>query len=101
MPSTDVINVEFGALRNAADSLSTKAQALINQIEELSRNLTPLKETWYASGSSAGQAAEQSETRLRTATNDVITVINQFSGKVNEAHDLQQDLENKTASYFI
>jgi len=100
MASTDVINVEFAALRNAADSLSTKAQSLTSEIDQLSRSLAPMKETWVASGSSAGQAAEQSETRLRTAISDVITVINQFSAKVTEAHDLQLDLENKNASYF-
>jgi len=96
----DVINVEFAALRAAADSLFAKAKALDNYLDELHQHLVPIKETWYASGSTAGTAAEQSETRLRAALADIVTVVTQFSGKVNEAHDLQLSLENKNASYF-
>jgi len=59
-----------------------------------------MKDTWVASGSSAGQAAEQSEQRLRAAIADLINVINQFSGKVNEAHDTQVALENQNAGFF-
>jgi uncharacterized protein YukE len=100
MPSADVIHVDFAALRAAADSLSVKAKALESNMESLRGSLAPIKETWYGSGSSAGQAAEQSETRLRTAIADVIAVIAQFSAKTNEAHDLQLALENKNTSLF-
>jgi len=100
MPSADVINIDFASLRAAADSLSVKAKALETNMESLRQSLAPIKETWYASGSSAGQAAEQSEMRLRTAIADVIAVIAQFSAKTTEAHDLQMALENKNTSYF-
>ncbi len=95
-----VINVEFAAMRMAADSLFAKAKALDNHLDELHQSLVPIKETWYASGSSAGTAAEQSETRLRAALADIINVVGQFSGKVNEAHDMQLSLENRNASMF-
>ncbi|HEY3503322.1 MAG TPA: hypothetical protein VGN37_11140 [Actinocatenispora sp.] len=98
--SADVINVEFGALRASADSLFAKAKALDNYLDQLHQHLAPIKETWYASGSTAGQAAENSETRLRAAIADIIGTVGQFSGKVNEAHDLQLALENKNAGYF-
>lgn len=98
--NADVINVEFAGLRAAADSLHVKAQSLTGHMEQLHTSLGPIKETWYASGSSAGQSAEQSETRLRAALNEIITIIGQFSGKVNEAHDVQLALENRNASYF-
>jgi len=98
--SADVINVEFAALRASADSLSMKAKALTDYLDQLQQNLQPIKETWYASGSSAGGAAEQAETRLRAAANEIVNIINQFSNKVNEAHDLQLQLENKNTGYF-
>lgn len=98
--TAEVINVEFGALRAAADSLHVKAQALNANLDQLQSSLAPIKQTWYASGSSAGQAAEQSETRLRAAIADIINVIGQFSMKVNEAHDIQLALENRNTSYF-
>jgi uncharacterized protein YukE len=96
----DVVNVQFSALRAGADSLFAKAGALDSYLDQLHQYLAPIKQTWYASGSSAGQSAEQSETRLRAAISEIIEVIGQFSGKVNEAHDLQLALENKNASYF-
>ena len=98
--SADVINVEFAALRAAADSLLAKARTLEGNMDQLGQHLAPIKETWYASGSSAGQAAEQSETRLRAAIADVTGIIGQFSGKVSEAHDLQLALENRNANLF-
>jgi uncharacterized protein YukE len=98
--SAEVINVEFAALRASADSLAAKSKALENALDQLSSNLQPIKDTWYASGSSAGESANQAETRLRQAANEIIGIIAQFSGKVNEAHDLQLALENKNAGYF-
>ncbi|MDG4829495.1 hypothetical protein O7627_09290 [Solwaraspora sp. WMMD1047] len=100
MSSPDVINVEFGALGAAADSLLAKAKTLESNLEQLRQQLAPIKETWYASGSSAGQAAEQSETRLRAAIADVTGIIGQFSVKVGEARDLQLALENRNTSFF-
>lgn len=98
--SADQINVDFASLRYSADSLATKAKALTDYLEQLHASLGPLKATWYASGSSAGEAAETSETRLRGATADMVAIIGQFSAKVHEAHDLQLSLENKNTSYF-
>ncbi|BCJ49823.1 hypothetical protein Asp14428_12980 [Actinoplanes sp. NBRC 14428] len=100
MPSAEVINVDFAALRAAAESLSVKAKRLEAIMNTLQQSLAPIKETWYASGSSAGQAAEQSETRLRTAVADITAVIAQFSAKTTEAHDMQVALENKNTSFF-
>ena len=78
MPA-DVINVDFASLRAAADSLSVKAKGLEATMASLQQSLAPIKETWYASGSSAGQAAELSETRLRGAIADITAVIALFS----------------------
>jgi hypothetical protein len=98
--SADQISVNFGALQNSAASLSAKAKALTDYLDQLSQNLQPLKQSWYASGSSAGTAAEQSETRLRAAAADIVNIINGFGGKVSDAHDLQYSLEQKNTSYF-
>jgi uncharacterized protein YukE len=96
----DQINVDFASLRYSADSLAAKAKALNDYLDQLQASLQPLKATWYASGSNAGEAAEASETRLRSATADIVAIIGQFSAKVHEAHDLQMSLENKNTSYF-
>jgi uncharacterized protein YukE len=98
--TADQINVNFGALQNSAAALQAKAKALTDYLDQLSANLQPLKQSWYASGSSAGTAAEQAETRLRSAANDIVNIINQFGGKVSDAHDLQYALEQKNTSYF-
>jgi len=98
--TADQISVNFGALQASAGSLSAKAAALTSYLEELLRNLQPMKQTWVESGSSAGIAADQAETKLRAATNDIIATINQFSAKVNEAHDMQYHMEQQTTGYF-
>jgi uncharacterized protein YukE len=96
----DVVSVNFASLQAGAAALSAKASALNNYVEELQQNLQPMVNTWVASGSSAGQAAQASEQRLQQATNEIIQIIQQFSGKVTDAHDLQLGLENKNVSYF-
>lgn len=98
--SADQISVNFAALQASSASLSAKAKALTDYLDQLQQNLQPLKESWYASGSSAGTAAEQSETRLRAAAADIVNIINSFGGKVADAHDLQYSLEQKNTSYF-
>lgn len=98
--TADQINVNFAALQSSAAALQAKAKALTDYLDQLSSNLQPLKQSWYASGSSAGTAAEQAETRLRSAANDIVNIINQFGGKVSDAHDLQYALEQKNTSYF-
>ena len=98
--SADQISVNFAALQASSASLSAKAKALTDYLDQLQQNLQPLKESWYASGSSAGTAAEQSETRLRAAAADIVNIINSFGGKVSDAHDLQYSLEQKNTSYF-
>lgn len=95
-----VIQVHFGNLQSSAETLQKHAGQLEQQVVDLLNSLKPLKASWYESGSSAGQAAEASETRLVNAVNDLIGVIGQFSGKVQEAHDMQQQLEAANTSMF-
>ena len=96
----DQMSVDFAALQVSSQTLAAKAKALQEYLDQLHTALQPIKATWYASGSSAGQASEQAETRLRNATNDIANIVGQFGGKVLEAHDLQLALENKNTQYF-
>jgi uncharacterized protein YukE len=96
----DVVEINFAALQHSSASLAAKAKALTSQLEQLHQNLQPITATWYASGSSAGDAARQAETRLRQATADIVAIIAQFGGKVGEAHDLQQSLEKSNQGLF-
>lgn len=98
--TADVVAVQFGALQTSADTLSQNAQTLQSYVENLIQSLQPLYQTWVESGSSAAEAAQQAQVALTNATNDIITTINQFSAKVQEAHDLQLQLENTNTSYF-
>jgi uncharacterized protein YukE len=95
-----VVSVQFHELLNTSSSLATSAKAITSSMEQLTSDLQPLRATWTASGSSAAAAADASEKRLRTAINDIIDTINQFSGKMQEAHDLQRARENTNAASF-
>src|ERR1700743_644167 len=98
--SADQISVQFSALQQSAQQLQTTAKNLTDQLDQLSSNLNPIRQTWYASNSSAGEAAQQAETRLRRSPADIVNIITQFGGKVSDAHDLQYALEQKNTSYF-
>jgi hypothetical protein len=100
MSSADIISVNFAALQAAADSLALKGKDLQGNMTTLTRSLNPIKASWYASGSSAGEAAEQSETRLRAAIADIIEVVGEFSLEVEKARETQLALENLNTSYF-
>lgn len=98
--SADQIAVQFGALQSSAETLSQNAQTLQTYIDNLLQSLQPLYNTWVTSGSSAAEAAQQAQVNLTNATNDIIATIQQFSGKVTEAHDMQYQLEQTNTSYF-
>ncbi|WP_033343210.1 WXG100 family type VII secretion target [Catenuloplanes japonicus] len=100
MASTDIISVDFGALDDASGALMAKAKDVSTAMTQLQASLAPIKETWYASGSSAGAAAEASETRLRGAIDEVVQVITTFSGKVTLAGDIARKTENDNANLF-
>ncbi|MFF0148129.1 MULTISPECIES: hypothetical protein [Amycolatopsis] len=96
----EVVEISFAALQHGSASLAAKAKALTTQLEQLHQNLQPITQTWYASGSSAGEAARASETRLRQATAEIVAIIAQFGTKVGDAHDLQAQLENRNQGLF-
>jgi hypothetical protein len=98
--SADIISINFASLQAAADSLAVKGKDLQSNMSDLTKSLNPIKASWYASGSSAGEAAEQSETRLRAAIDDIIQVIGRFSLEVEKARETQLALENLNTSYF-
>lgn len=98
--SADVINVNFAALQASAAALSARANVLTQNLADLSAGVKPLKETWTASGSSAGTAYDQAELKLTAAINDIVNTISQFSRTVSEAHDMQRSLEAKNTGYF-
>jgi uncharacterized protein YukE len=94
------VSVQFDQLLLTSSALGDNSRQLTTVMEELTSSLRPLRETWSASGSSAAAAADASEARLRSAINDIIATINQFSGKMSEAHDLQRAKENANAASF-
>jgi uncharacterized protein YukE len=96
----EVIDVNFNGLTNAADTLSANARVVTSNMEQLVSSLAPLKATWYASGSSAGQACDETERRLAAAIADIVTTINTFSAKTHGARDMQVALENQNANMF-
>lgn len=98
--SADVINVNFAALAAGSEALSARAGQLTQNIDQLTTGIQPLKTTWTQSGSSAGEAYDAAEAKLKAAINDIINTINQFSSAVAEAQSQQQQLEKTNTGYF-
>lgn len=95
-----VVSVQFEQLLATSSALATNAKQLTNGVEELTSSLRPMRDTWSASGSSAAAAADASQHRLQAAITDIINTINQFSQRMNDAHDLQRSRENQNAASF-
>jgi uncharacterized protein YukE len=94
------IKVNFANMEAAAQALQSQAMTLQQFVTELGQSLQPLYATWGTSGSSAAAAMQQSETKLTTATNDIITTIMQFSGSLTSAREMQMTLESQNTSLF-
>jgi uncharacterized protein YukE len=96
----DVVEVNFAALQAGSQSLNQHASQLTQHVDDLINALAPMKQTWVASGSSAGEAAQSAENKLISATNDIINTIAQFGGKVSDAHDQQYQMEQQNTASF-
>ena len=96
----DVVEVNFAALQAGSQSLTQHASQLTGHVNDLLSALAPMKQTWVASGSVAGEAAQTAENKLIAATNDIIQTIQQFGMKVSDAHDQQYQMEQQNAATF-
>jgi uncharacterized protein YukE len=96
--SGERVQFTYAAGYAAADAVNQTARRLTQQIEELLQNLGPIKADWYQSGSVAAGAAEQMEVKLRTAMDDMVRVITQFSSAITTNTQNAQQTDNTIAS---
>ena len=88
------ILVTFGELANAQQSVSTTAQQMNAQLEDLKRSLAPMVSTW------TGQAAEDYQAKQRqwdTAAADLNQVLSQISVALGHANEGYQQVETANA----
>jgi uncharacterized protein YukE len=98
--TTPDIQVDFGRMEAAAQVLYSQAQTLQSYVYELGQSLQPLYQTWGTSGSAAAEAMQVEESKLTTATDDIITTIISFSVAITSAQQLQIQLENQNINLF-
>lgn len=96
----DTISISFAALQTASETLKQNAQTLEQTIQNLLTSIQPMYNIWVESQSSAAEACQQAQVKLTRATDDIINCISQFSGKVQEAHDMQYQLEQQNTQLF-
>jgi uncharacterized protein YukE len=94
----DRVQFTYAAGQAAADALTQTARRLNQQVDELLSALGPIKADWYQSGSDAAAAAQQLETKLHDAVNDMVQLVSEFSGAVNENTQDAKNTDNLIAS---
>jgi WXG100 family type VII secretion target len=93
----ELIQVNFGALGNSAQTLKSTASALQNEMQSLNSDLQAMYGSWLGTSSDAAQALIK---KLINETNDVANQINAFSTQVTNAQQSQQQLENSITQLF-
>jgi uncharacterized protein YukE len=96
--SGDRVQFTYAAGYAAADTLNQTARRLNQQIDDLLRSLGPIKADWYQSGSVAAGAAQQLETKLHTAIEDMVQLISSFASTVTNNTQQAQQTDNSIAS---
>ena len=95
--SGDRVQFTYAAGYAAADTLTQTARRLNQQIDDLLRSLGPIKADWYQSGSTAAAAAQQLETKLHTAMDDMTQLISAFANAVTTNTQNAQQTDNSIA----
>ncbi|HKT00832.1 MAG TPA: WXG100 family type VII secretion target [Rugosimonospora sp.] len=96
--SGDRVQYTYAAGYAAADAVNSTARRLVQQIDELLQALGPIKADWYQSGSTAAAAAQQLETKLRTAMDDMVQLIGAFGNAITTNTQTAQQTDNAIAS---
>ncbi|MBE1485526.1 WXG100 family type VII secretion target [Plantactinospora soyae] len=97
--SSGTVAVNFGAVGAAGDQLVNSAGAISGVLGDLDRALSPVRESWYNSGSSSGAQAQIAEQNLRAALTEMSTIIQNLGGLLKtsaaEAAQLDSSLGNR------
>ena len=91
------IKVDFGALAELQSQVTSSAQKILGEIEDIKRTVTGTQAYW------TGAAQEQFGVRyqqLETAQRTVQDAINQFGSLVGRANSAYGDAEAKIKSQF-
>jgi WXG100 family type VII secretion target len=99
MSESDIL-IQYENMREAADTLKTQAGVIQNLVDDLGTSLQPLYQTWGMTGSKAATAMQQDEANLKTTINDIVQLLNQFSGAVTQAVELQTAIDDSNAKMF-
>jgi len=83
--AAETITYNTAAADMIAAELMTTAKDLKTTIAQLLSDIAPLKAIWMQDGTSqAGQAAQAAQTKLQTASEDIIHLITRFSTTVDD-----------------
>jgi uncharacterized protein YukE len=94
----DRVQFTYAAGYAAADAVNQSARTLTQQVHDLLASLGPIKADWYQSGSVAAGAAQQLESKLTTAMDDMVTLIGAFASAVTTNTQNAQQTDNAIAT---
>ena len=86
--------VTFGALANAAQSISSTHASLNQKLDDLHSLLTPIVNDWTGQASENYQVQQQKWNQAQT---DLNTVLQSIGSAVEAAHDAYTQTENANA----
>lgn len=78
------LKVDFGALSTASADISTGANKIQSQLDQMDSSLQPLRADWSGSASEAYQSAKSQWTQ---AINDMKQLLAEIGSAVSNSHD--------------
>lgn len=89
------LKVNFGALETAAADIRARASALQGRLDQLDRDLAPLRADWTGDASLSYQRAKEQWT---TAISDMQLLLTDVGNSVNESNSAYQTADKTNAA---
>lgn len=98
--SAGTVAMNYGAVDNAGGTLVKYSGAIGVSLSDLNSALSPVRDTWYASGSQSGIDAQAAETKLRGLLNEMTQIIHNLGGLLSQSAMDGAALDGHLASKF-
>lgn len=97
---TEVVQVDFAKLAQAAGDLDTLSRTLQNHLDQLRGDVKPLRDLWVASGSEAAGSWDRADHDLQNLIDGLSLYAKDFGARTQTAMETQQRGETTRSSMF-
>lgn len=99
-PSAGTVTMNYGAVSGAGEKLVQYGGEINSALQALDTALSPVRETWYSSGSQSGVEAQAAETNLRASLVAIAEIIGRIGALLGNSAVEAADLDNALSNGF-